>query len=146
MKRWRSGVVFLLACTLLSALGMLGAAALADSFDWRNVAGQDFVTPAKDQGGAGTCWAFAATGVLEAKYKLTRNDPTFDIDLSEQNLVCAGVRQHQRRVAQRLHELLHQHGHRHRGRASLHAAKHLAELALAERLAKPRRQVYRECE
>ena len=25
---------------------------------------------------------------MEAKYKLTRNDPTFSFDLSEQNLVC----------------------------------------------------------
>ena len=29
-------------------------------------------------------------GTLEAKYKLTRNDPTFDIDLSEQNLISEG--------------------------------------------------------
>ncbi len=91
MKRLRSGMVFLLASTLLAALGMVGSAALADSFDWRTVAGQDFVTPVKDQGGAGTCWAFSAVGDLEAKYKLTRNDPSFNIDLSEQNLVCAGV-------------------------------------------------------
>ena len=27
-------------------------------------------------------------GALEAKYVLTRNDPTFDIDLSEQDLIC----------------------------------------------------------
>ena len=30
----------------------------------------------------------ARSETLEAKYKLTRNDPTFNIDLSEQNLIC----------------------------------------------------------
>ena len=36
----------------------------------------------------GSCWAFGTIGTLESKYKLTRNDPTFSFDLSEQNLVC----------------------------------------------------------
>lgn len=63
----------------------------ADSFDWRNVNGQNWVTSVKDQGNAGTCWDFAGCGILEAKYMLTRNDLTYQPDVSEQQLLCAGI-------------------------------------------------------
>ncbi len=81
---------------LLSALAAVGVLASdrplsADSFDWRNVNGQNWVTSVKDQGGAGTCWDFAGCGILEAKYMLTRNDTTYQPDVSEQQLCCAGV-------------------------------------------------------
>ena len=68
--------------------------AAAEDFDWRNINGQDFTTPTRKQFG-GTCWAFAAVGALEAKYKITRNDPTFGLDFSEAHVVydgsCGGV-------------------------------------------------------
>ncbi len=88
MKRFRSGMVFLLACVAAPALGLLGSAALGDNFTWQNVDGGDFITPARNQGAMGSCWSFGAVETLEAKYMLTRNDPTFDIYLSEQNLIC----------------------------------------------------------
>ena len=89
MKRLRSDMVFLLACLLAPAIGLLGsAAALGDSFTWQNINGADFITPARNQGAMGSCWSFGAVETLEAKYMLTRNDPTFDIYLSEQNLIC----------------------------------------------------------
>ncbi len=89
MKWLRSKKLFPVACMLSSVVGLLNPpATLADSFTWQSVNGGDFVTPAKDQGGMGSCWAFGAIGTLEANYKLTRNDPTFNIDLSEQNLIC----------------------------------------------------------
>ena len=49
------------------------------------------VTPVQNQGSSGMCWAFAAVGMLEAKYKITRDDPTYNIDLSELQLAAAGV-------------------------------------------------------
>ena len=90
MKRWRSGVVFFLACVLPAAVGLLGAAAAsASTFDWRTYGGTyGFTTPVEDQGSMGSCWAFGSVAALEAKYKLTRNDPLFSMDLSEQNLIC----------------------------------------------------------
>ncbi len=89
MKRLPLAKIFLLACLGAPAVGLLAAAAArGDTFTWQNVNGQCFVTPAKNQGGGGYCWAFSMVGALEAKYLLTRNDPNFDIDLSEQNLIC----------------------------------------------------------
>lgn len=67
-----------------------------DELDWRKVSGR--VSPVKNQGNCGSCWAFASTGALEGQEKpragyypgLLNN--TFDeaedlVELSEQNLV-----------------------------------------------------------
>lgn len=49
-------------------------------FDWRNVNGVNYVSPVKEQGDCGSCYAFASTAVAEAVYyKETGNQ----IDLSE---------------------------------------------------------------
>jgi putative hemolysin len=62
------------------------------SFDWRNYQGSDWMTPVKDQGNCGSCWAFSAVGVSEAAHNIANNDPNLDKDLSEQYLVsdCSG--------------------------------------------------------
>ncbi|UCF05236.1 MAG: T9SS type A sorting domain-containing protein [bacterium] len=54
---------------------------LPDSYDWRDNTG---VTPAKSQGGCGSCWAFAATGQLEAHVRIY--DRRLE-DLSEQHVI-----------------------------------------------------------
>ena len=59
----------------------------AESFDWRNKDGKDWMTPVKSQGSCGSCWAFSAIGVVEAAINIYANDPDIDIDLSEQHLV-----------------------------------------------------------
>lgn len=54
----------------------------ASSFSWR-----DRMTPIKDQGSCGSCWAFASTAVLEANEILINGR---SLDLAEQQLVnCA---------------------------------------------------------
>ncbi len=58
------------------------------SFDWRSYQGSDWLTPVKDQGGCGSCWAFSAVGVTESAHNIASNDPTLDKDLSEQYLVA----------------------------------------------------------
>ncbi len=50
-------------------------------FDWKE---QGAMTPARDQGEFGTCWAFAAVGLLESLIKREVGD---DLDLSEQYLI-----------------------------------------------------------
>lgn len=57
------------------------------SFDWRNHSGQDWMTPVKDQGSCGSCWAFSTAGVVEAVYNIATGDPNLDLDLSEEYLV-----------------------------------------------------------
>jgi len=55
--------------------------ALADSLDWTE---QGVVTPIKDQGQCGSCWAFSTTGALESGYALSGGSL---VSLSEQQYV-----------------------------------------------------------
>ena len=60
---------------------------LPGSFDWRNTNGGDWMTPVKDQGSCGSCWAFSAVGIVESQYNFSSGNPNLDLDLSEQYLV-----------------------------------------------------------
>ncbi|MBN2580747.1 MAG: hypothetical protein JXB10_17305, partial [Pirellulales bacterium] len=80
-KKFPIGIVL-----LTGILVAIPCFATAESFDWRNVAGLNWLTPVKNQFG-GTCWAFSSTGTLESQYKLTRNDYAFNPDCSEQQVV-----------------------------------------------------------
>jgi C1A family cysteine protease len=63
--------------------------ALPLRFDWRNNNGENFVTPVRDQGGCGSCWAFAATAGLEAVTLIAQKTPGIDLNLAEQILVSS---------------------------------------------------------
>jgi len=65
-------------------------AAIPATLDWRSNGG-NWISSVKDQGGCGSCWAFATTALLEAMVKISKHI-TGDIDLSEQMLVsCSGA-------------------------------------------------------
>lgn len=64
--------------------------ALPTSLDWRNYGGNSYVTPVKEQGSCGACWAFAATAALESYVLICQNAPGQFLDLSEQTLISCG--------------------------------------------------------
>lgn len=59
--------------------------ALPTSLDWRDV---DGITPVKDQGSCGSCWAFAATGEMEAFIKIYYG---IEVNLSEQQTISCNT-------------------------------------------------------
>jgi C1A family cysteine protease len=77
--------------TLLTASGSTGsggAAAAYTSFDWSYPT--SYVTPVRNQGNCGSCWAFATTAALES-YTLIKNSlPGQELNLAEQVMVSCG--------------------------------------------------------
>jgi C1A family cysteine protease len=63
------------------------AAALPASLDWRSYNGGNYVSPVRNQGGCGSCWAFATTAALESKVLMADNTPGYDLNLAEQFMV-----------------------------------------------------------
>ncbi len=60
------------------------------TLDWRNVEGTSYVSPVKDQGSCGSCWAFAVTAGLESQVMIAAAG--LPLNLSEQILVsCSGA-------------------------------------------------------
>lgn len=55
-------------------------------FDQRNIGGKNFTTTVKNQGGCGSCVAFATVGVLETTYQRQNNKSNTGINLSEAHL------------------------------------------------------------
>jgi len=60
-----------------------GSVALPASFDWRT---SNKVTPVKDQGQCGSCWAFSTSGCLESAYAIKNKQPATQ-QFSEQMIV-----------------------------------------------------------
>lgn len=83
------------ASRLVDRLWVSSRVLLAEQFDWRDVDGADYTTPVKHQGSTGTCWAFSVVAALEAKFEITHDQPSLDLDLSEQHLIssrcCGGL-------------------------------------------------------
>lgn len=59
---------------------------LPATLDWRYNP-NNYVTPVRDQGNCGSCWAFGTTAALESYTLIKDNTPGQDLDLAEQILV-----------------------------------------------------------
>ncbi len=65
---------------------------LPSTFDWRTSPNGNAVTPVRNQGSCGSCWAFAVTAAIESQILLSQGWYGLDLDLSEQILIsCGGV-------------------------------------------------------
>ncbi len=63
---------------------------LPTHLDWTDNAGYNWITPVKMQGDCGACVAFATVATTEARYRIAANDPSWELDLSEQHLFSFG--------------------------------------------------------
>ncbi|GFS44135.1 dipeptidyl peptidase 1, partial [Trichonephila inaurata madagascariensis] len=68
----------------------IGSKALFDSlpqeFDWRNVSGVNYVSPIRDQGGCGSCYAFSSMAMLESRLRIQTNNKV-QVVFSPQDIV-----------------------------------------------------------
>ena len=88
MKKCIFTLVALFVLTAVSG-ATSSAGDLPESLDWRDNGG-NFVTVAKDEAHCNSCWAFAATAMVESWYAISNGITDPSIDLSEQTLVsCA---------------------------------------------------------
>ncbi len=71
----------------------------APSYDLRNVGGANFITPVRDQGGCGSCVAFGTAAAVEGTLRVTRRDPSLDVNLSEAHLFYCYAREQGRSCA-----------------------------------------------
>ena len=66
---------------------------LPRTWDWRNVKNKNWVTNARNQGGCGSCVAFAVVGAVESHRRIEKNNANLNVNLSESSLFFVADRQ-----------------------------------------------------
>ncbi|XP_056467395.1 dipeptidyl peptidase 1 [Gadus chalcogrammus] len=72
-----------------SAAGGKMASALPEHWDWRDVDGVNYVSPIRNQGSCGSCYSFAAMGMLEARIRVLTNNSQTPILSPQQVVSCS---------------------------------------------------------
>ena len=62
------------------------------AYDLRNVGGQNFITPVRNQASCGSCVAFGTVATVEGTARVAANNPNLAIDLSEAQLFYCHAR------------------------------------------------------
>jgi len=62
----------------------------AESLDWRNYNGVNYITPIRDQGACGSCVCFGLLGAAEGMMNLQAGAENMETDMSEQELLSCG--------------------------------------------------------
>uniref|UniRef100_A0A8C4N5A2 Dipeptidyl peptidase 1 n=1 Tax=Eptatretus burgeri TaxID=7764 RepID=A0A8C4N5A2_EPTBU len=65
------------------------ASSLPKTWDWRDVNGMNFVSPIRDQGGCGSCYAFASMAMLESRLRIITNNTQQPILSPQQVVSCS---------------------------------------------------------
>merc|ERR1712110_127700 len=66
------------------------APGLPMALDWRNFGGENFVSPVDDQGACGSCYSFAANGLMESRVRINSGNTMKPI-FSEQDVITCGM-------------------------------------------------------
>jgi hypothetical protein len=75
---------------MVKAEALRGVTAHGGERDWRDVGGEDFVTPIRDQGNCGSCVSFATVATIESQARIEYKEPSWAVDLSEAELFFCG--------------------------------------------------------
>ena len=65
------------------------ASKLPDSFDWRNVNGVSYVSPIRNQGSCGSCYAFASMAMSEARLRIYSNNTQQTVFSTQDIVECS---------------------------------------------------------
>ncbi|XP_042217955.1 dipeptidyl peptidase 1-like isoform X2 [Homarus americanus] len=68
-------------------------ALLPEHFDWRDVEGENYVSPVRDQGGCGSCYAFASMANLEAQVRIATRNQRQDVFSPQDIVSCSELSQ-----------------------------------------------------
>ncbi|KAK7073934.1 hypothetical protein SK128_007954, partial [Halocaridina rubra] len=66
---------------------------LPENFDWRNVSGISYVSPVRDQGSCGSCYAFASMANLESQIRIATHNQRQDVFSPQDPVSCSYLAQ-----------------------------------------------------
>nr|CAG4712923.1 unnamed protein product [Naegleria fowleri] len=73
----------------LKDVARYGVKGFPTSFDWRNVGGNNYVSPVRNQGQCGSCYSFATTAMMEARKRIFSNNIDQPIYSPENIISCS---------------------------------------------------------